>query len=448
MNRPLVPLGLAALAALGLAAAAGPAAAQAVATFDPSDAVAPISVVEGPGVKVGEGTVLHPIFGVETGFISNVFYEDQDPNPAGLLRLLAQMGSGSLPLSRLTSPGMLAYDQSGSGDQQTPAESAGDFQYRADLRLSYDLLLSTNNRTTEAGGLGAGGTVRGLVNPMRTWAFGFADEIRRLIRAANFETDADTNRIINDIKLRLFFQPPGRTLSGFLRYDNTIDYFERQRQRFANRIQHTFGLRAMWRIFPMTRIYADASIGVYGPLGAESTKASSFPLLTYAGVQTLLSLNTTVSVQAGYTNGFYSAGPSYSAPVLGAEVGYRYSPLGRATVMYQYTHQDSVNANFFRDHVIRFWLQQMYVPFALTLQPELHFRQYSGITAVDGGPVRNDIIFSMAAGVHYNFRNWIAGTLGYHLGVVQTNYRYMTDGLIDNPGYIRHELVAGVRVAM
>lgn len=441
MNRLLLSFGV-------LLAAAGPAAAQAVATFDPSDAVAPISVVEGPGVKVGEGTVLHPIFGVETGFISNVFYEDQAPNPAGLLRLLAQMGSGSLPLARLTSPGMLSYDQAGSGDEQTSGQSAGDFQYRADLRLSYDLLLSTNNRTTEAGGLGAGGTVRGLVNPLRTWSFGFAEEVRRLIRSANFETDADTNRIINDIKLRLFFQPQGRTLSGFLRYDNTIDYFERQRQRFSNRIQHTFGARVMWRVFPMTRIFVDGSIGVYGPLGADSTKVASFPLVTVAGIQTLLSLNTTVSAQAGYTNGFYSSGPSYSAPVIGTEVGYRYSPLGRFTVMYQYMHQDSVNSNYFRDHVLRFWLQQLYVPFALTLQPELHFRRYDGITLVDGGPTRSDILFSMAAGVHYNFRNWIAGTIGYNLGIVQTNYRYMTDGLIDNPSYIRHELVAGVRVAM
>jgi hypothetical protein len=356
------------------------------------------------------------------------------------------MGSGSLPLSRLTAPGLLEINQA--GDEQTSVQNAGDFQYRADLRLSYDLLLSTNSRTTEAGGLGAGGTVRGLVNPLRTWSFGFAEEVRRLIRTANFETDADTNRIINDIKLRLFFQPQGRSLSGFLRYDNTIDYFEREQQRFSNRIHHTFGVRAMWRLFPMTRIYVDASIGIFSPLGSDSQKVSSYPLTTIAGVQTLLSLNTTASLQAGYTNGFYSQGPSFSAPVVGAELGYRYSPLGRVTAMYQYMHQDSVNANFFRDHVIRFWLQQMYVPFAFTVQPELHFRNYQGVTLVAGAPTRNDIIFSMATGVHYNFRNWIAGTLGYNLGIVQTDYRYMTDGLIDNPSYMRHELIAGVRVAM
>lgn len=436
-------------ASLGvLLAMAAPASAQSVAGFDPSDAVAPISVVEGPGVKVGEGTVLHPVFGVETGFISNVFYEDgsEGPSGAGLLRLLAQMGSGSLPLSRLTSPSLLELDQA--GDEQTAVPSAGDFQYRADLRLSYDLMLSGDRTVTDTGGLGVGGTLRGLVNPLRTWSFGFAEEFRRLIRAANYETSVDTNRIINDLKLRLFFQPQGRTLGGYLRYDNTIDFFERDRQRFSNRIQHTFGTRVMWRLFPMTRIYADASIGVHGPLGSDSQKISSYPLLTVAGVQTLLSLNTTVSAHAGYTNGFYAAGPSFSAPVAGVELGYRYSPLGRVTAMYQYTHQDSVNANFFRDHVIRLWVQQMVVPFAITLQPELHLRRYQGITLVDGGPTRDDVIFSMAAGLHYNFRNWIAVTLGYNLGIVQTDYRYMTDGLVDDPSYIRHELLIGARVAM
>lgn len=443
MTYPHVTLGvLLVVAALGTT----PAAAQAVATFDPSDAVAPVSVVEGPGVKVGEGTVLHPVFGVETGVISNVFYEDQSINTAGLLRLLAQIGAGTLPLARLTSPGLLDVDQS--GDPQTSADSAGDFQYRADLRLSYDLLMSSDNTVTETGGLGVGASLRGLVNPYRTWSVGFADEFRRLIRAANFETSADTNRIINELKARVFFQPRGRTLSGFLRYDNVIDYFERDRQAFANRIQHTFGARVMWRLFPMTRLYVDGSIGLFGPLGSASTKVPSTPLYVAAGIQTLLSLNTTISAQAGYTNGFYSVGPSFSAPTFGVELGYRYSPLGRFTAMYQYTHQDSVNANYFRDHVLRFWLQQMYVPFAFTLQPELHFRRYEGITLVAGPPVRNDLIFSLSAGVHYNFRNWIAATAGYNLGIVESDYRYMTDGLVEDPSYIRHELLVGLRVAM
>lgn len=430
-----------------LLAAAAPAAAQAVASFDPSDAVAPISVVEGPGVKIGEGTVLHPIFGIETGFVSNVFHEEENTNSAGVLRVLGQIGTGSLPLSRLTSPAMVQSDETGSGDEQSSVNNAGDFQYRADLRLSYDLMLSGNNTVTETGGLGIGGTFRGLVNPLRTWSFGFAEEFHRMIRAANFETGADTNRIINDVKLRLFFQPQGRTISGYLRYDNTIDYFESDRQEFANRIHHTFGTRLMWRIFPMTRLFLDGSFGVFDGLG-DSEKVKSYPLTVTTGVQTLLSLNTTVSAHAGYTNGFYSDGPNFSSPTVGAEVGYRYSPLGRVILGYSYVHTDSVNANFFRDHVARLWIQQMFVPFSITLQPEVHFRRYEGITLVAGPPTRDDVIFSLQAGLHYNFRNWIAATLGYDGTIVETDYRYMTDGFVDDPSYIRHELMVGLRVAL
>ena len=63
----------------------------------PDGTVSPTSLVEGSGVKVGEGTVLHPIVGVETGVVSNVFYEDVNSNTNALLRLLVEVQSGSLP---------------------------------------------------------------------------------------------------------------------------------------------------------------------------------------------------------------------------------------------------------------------------------------------------------------------------------------------------------------
>ncbi len=65
------------------------------ASFDSAVAVQPITSVEGHGVKVGEGTVLHPSFGVETGYISNVFYSN-NPQGAGVLRLMAQVAMASL----------------------------------------------------------------------------------------------------------------------------------------------------------------------------------------------------------------------------------------------------------------------------------------------------------------------------------------------------------------
>jgi hypothetical protein len=60
---------------------------------------------------------------------------------------------------------------------------------------------------------------------------------------------------------------------------------------------------------------------------------------------------------------------------------------------------------------------------------------------------RDDTILGATLGMRYNFRDWIAGTLDYHLEDVQTDFRYMTDGLILNPSYVRHELMLGVRAA-
>lgn len=432
----LLPILTSLVALSGVASADGD---LSVSAFDPQDATAPTAGVEGDGIKVGEGTVVHPVVGLSTGVVSNVFYEDTSANAAGILRFLAQVGAGSLSSARLTPTNAGAGGESG-GEQ-------GDFQYRASLRLTYDQMLSNNGTVTATGGLGVGATIRGLVNPMGSWSFGFDENFTRLIRAANFETDADTNRDINNLALNLIYHPSSRSIGGYLYYTNTIDVFERSGQDFADRIQHRFGLHPMWRLLPQTVVFSDVSLGVYGGLGS-STKASSYPLVAQAGIATLFTPKSSINLHAGYTNGFYSAGPSYSSVTAGAQFAYRYSPLGRAALTYDLAYEDSVNANYYRDHVLRLWLQQDFIPFALVVQPEVHFRQYAGITAVAGPPSRNDVILSLVAGLHYNFRNSLSMGIDYRFSAVQTDYRYMTDGAVDDPSFVRHQLLLGVRWAL
>src|SRR5262245_42696494 len=76
-----LPLGIGAAVVL-LAATTAPAAAQ--------DAV-----VEGPGYEISEGTVLHPTVSVETGYISNVFYEDVTPVASAVVRLIGAFSIAS-----------------------------------------------------------------------------------------------------------------------------------------------------------------------------------------------------------------------------------------------------------------------------------------------------------------------------------------------------------------
>ncbi len=189
-----------------------------ITSFDPENAVAPETSIEGPGIKVGEGTVLHPVFGMETGVVSNVFYTETDSAAAGMLRLLAQIGAGSLSSARLAPT---------EGDENGAGAREGDFAYKASLRASYDLMLSGNEAIRSTGGLGVGALLRGMVNPNGSWSFGFDEQFDRLIRAANFETDANTNRDINNLQLKLIYHPVDHTVGGYIYYSNTVDVFER-----------------------------------------------------------------------------------------------------------------------------------------------------------------------------------------------------------------------------
>lgn len=442
MTRLIAALGL--LLALGGRSAAQTADDLTISEFDPGFAVRPTSSIEGPGIKIGQGTVLHPVFGLETGVVSNVFYEDTDERAAGILRILAQIGTASLSTKRL-SPAASSIE-----DDEESAPDLGSFQYRANVRLAYDLMLSGNDTVSDTGGLGVGALFKGMVNPMGPWSFGFDENFTRLIRSANFETEANTNRDINLLRLFLLWHPQDRSIAGYLYYNNTIDVFERSEQSFADRWSHRIGIHPMWRWLPQTTVFADISQSVSTGLGSDAdAKVTSYPLTAKVGISTLLSLKTTLNVAAGYTNGFYEAGPSFSAPTFEAMLGYRYSPLGRLVLSYEYQHVDSINANFFRDHVAALRLAQGAGPVVLMVQPEVHFRTYRGISLVMGPPERDDVIFAVVGGVHYNFRDWMMATLDYRFTTVETDYRYMLDGSTqDDPGYARHELLAGFRVAM
>ena len=408
-----------------------------ISSFDPEDAVAPVSSIEGHGIKIGEGTVLHPTVGLETGIVSNVFYTASDPVAAGVLRLLVQVGTASFSGERMQAP-----DTGGGG-----ATSTGSFTYSASVRASYDQMLSGSETVRSTGGLGLGALFKSTVNPAGKVSLGIDENFVRLIRAANFETDADTNRDINLLGLNVNFRPDS-AFGGFAYYRNVIDVFEKSSQRFADRMENTVGIHPTWHWLPNTQVYLDLSQGIYTGIGGSSKKVSSYPFEGVAGIATLLTLRTTLNVNAGYTFGNYSTGASYSGFVASAQFGYRYSPLGRVLAAYDLIYSDSINANYYRDHVARLWLQQLYNPLTFMIQPELHFREYQGITLVNGPPTRNDTILSVIAGVHYNFRTWMVATLDYHYSQVITDYRYLSSTMSIDPSFARHELLLGVRVAL
>jgi len=442
-----------ALVDLSTVAPPGTAGSLSISSFDPTDATSPISVVEGKGWKVGEGTVIHPTFGVSTGFDSNVFYENSNTQAAGVMRLIGQVAAGSLSIQRLH-PGEdpMAGGMGDAKPDRAVDQDEGMFQYWASARLTYDQMLSGNDTVNQTGGLGAGILLRGLINPQGNWSGGLDENFARMIRAASFETSQNMNRDVNTARVALYYHPHEHSLGGYLYYHNTIDVIENNANMYPDRMFHRFGVHPEWVLLPVTKLYGDLSIGAVTGIGnsaPSAMKPTAYPLLARIGIATLLNLRTTVNVAAGYTNGFYSAGPSYSAASVDSMIAFRYSALGRVGAGYSLDYEDSLNANYYRDHVIRGFISQDFAPFVALVSPELHFRQYQGLYVAGNSPVRDDTIVAVVAGIHYVYRDWLAAVLDYRFSTVDTAFRY-TDamGQVINPSYTRHELLLGIRLAI
>jgi hypothetical protein len=426
------PFAIALLGAVFLGLSAGPARAQ----------DGPVGeVVEGAGIKVSEGTVIHPVLGVETGFISNVFYEESSPKFSGLLRIIGELAMGSLPEERMGP----------APEEPVRVRNYGDFAFRAELRARYEEYLSPEVDVRAQRDVALGALAQGIVFPRRTWQFGFTEEFRRETRPVNFESSEDTDRDINQVTLTLRFKPQGRRLSSELRYANIVDYFESDRQQFANRLMHKVGLNVGWQWLPMTRIFGDASLGFFGGFGSTSTRPSSMPLRIVAGVATALTVKTQVRGQIGFGKGFYETGPDFTNVTGQLQLGYRYSPHARLAAFYEYDFHDSINANFYRDHGTGLKIEQQIERFSFSAGGELRFRTYRGVIMEASGttPDRSDLIVDIPLTAAYNFRNWIAATLEYRFTTDQTDFRYIPEmgGPPDDPSFTRHILMAGVRAA-
>ena len=185
---------------------------------------------------------------------------------------------------------------------------------------------------------------------------------------------------------------------------------------------------------------SNASVG-------SAQKSSSIPVTANLGIATALTIDTSLGAQAGYAGGFYNSGPGYQSVIGGAYFEYRYSPLSKLRLMYNYSYADSINANFYHEHAFLAWLEQKVTPVALYVSPQLRLRTYEGVTGEMANPNRSDLIFAVAVGARYQFRNWISASAEYRFTDDSTDYRYTTGTMAPDPSYLRHEAFLGVRVA-
>lgn len=396
--------------------------------LDPVRVISPLTLVQGDGVKIGEGTAFYPQVGLESGYESNTFYQANNPTGAGVLRLLVEAGIGSLSKSRL-------------GPQ-----TQGEFIFEANAYAAYDQYISNNGNVTDQSGLGLGFHGNAVVHPEGTVSLTANDGYDRILRPTNYESNVNATRDINTAFLRLDIHPAERRLSGAISYSNTVDIFENQ-PTYPDRLLNTLTGSLAYQLFPLTQLRLAVSESYNTGIG-NSAKVTSYPLLVRATLATALTVNTSLAADAGYAQGFYTAGPDYQSFDGGVYFEYRYNDLSALRLRYSYLHNDSINANFYRDHAFQGWLEHKVERFGVFLSPELRFREYQGINPPLMGPaVRDDVIIAAAVGVRYQFRNWVNASIQYRVVDDSTDYRYTAGTMMLDPSYLRHEVYAGVRLA-
>ena len=410
------------------------------------------ALVEGPGVALGEGAVFHPSVSVETGVVSNVFYEDgdratNDPVASAIARVVAGFSIAS-QTHKLEEEETPAVETEGEEPEEPPPPAKVDFRFGGQAILNG--YLSSNDRVQDQTDVGVGlnGDVTFL--PQGDFAVRLSDEFIRDARPHNFESTGNLNRDYNHFMAGGMLQPQGRTISVGARYENTIDRFESNDAAFANRLQHLIGLRGEWRLYPYTKFFADASYGFFDTLGSEGDmfKSASNPLRLQVGVGTALTEVTTLRAYVGYANGFYDTGTNFSNAIGGAEFGYRYTQYGRIRLVADYNFRDSLQANFYRDYSFLAFLDQQFGLFVFSADGGVRLRKYEGIPmAIGGSDSRDDVLLSGAARLAYLLRDWLAITARFEVTVDKTDYTYTAGGITDSPEFTRYEAYLGVSAA-
>lgn len=405
-------------------------------------------VVEGRGYPVGEGTVVHPVLGAELGVINNVFYEESESSPytSGIFRLVAEAALASKEIEPEPEIDPLLDPEA----EPAAEPAAPKMEYRAGGRIDYSEYLAPADYVRAQRTIGA--NLRGdlVLAPQGTFAFEAHEHFVRDTRPTNFESVGDNNRVANNLSLAVRFQPGGRQIKASLGWDNQIDYFDSTPH--AGRMINSLRAHGDWHWLPFTRLYADFNWGFVGGFAAEQLagmdyKRSAMPIRGGVGIATAITEVFTVKAHLGWAYASYSGGSGYNRPVLGAELGFRYSPLGRVVIAYDWDHRDSINADFYQDHALTARVDHAFGPKIIANATwDLRLRSYSGISPAIGPPTRSDILMTVGAGATYVLKDWLGIVANYRTEVDKTDY--MVTSVPDDPSYTRHEITAGVRAAL
>ena len=413
-----------------------------------------ITYKEGPGLKIGNGLVLHPGFAMEMRYDSNVLFADRARRDAPYLRLIGHVHLATLSPQRLSDPG-----------GQNPA-----FQrvvFRLQIAAGYREYLSdddaiTNQRAIE---LDAGTELR--INASRHFAIIISDDFARQVTAQNAQVlpgeaapttssriSRDINRLVGKVKLA----PGGGLLTFDVGYALNADIFEEESFSVVNRLAHEILFDARWRLLPKTAAFLEVRQQFYDYYNAPANSPlyiNSTPFRVFAGLSGLITPRLSALLKVGYGNGLYDAGKSFNSVLGLARFEYFLGPMAKIWVGYERSFMDSIFGNYNADHHAFIGFDQSILSrFVLHLGGGYRFRSYQNTAAfltTSAGPGPGSLDVHLLEGnvtFDWQVQDWVYLGIGYDLQVQE--YETLPVGeqrLIGLVDYVRHQMYGRVGIS-
>jgi hypothetical protein len=389
------------------------------------------------GTQLTDSLLLHAGVGAETGYDSNVFYANTNPQASPILRVL--------PYLELTNA-----SRAGVAPDATYFDLSTALVYREYLSTDPSIRQERAFMPTAAGTL--------ELNANQQLSVGFGESFSR-VEDPPYASQIPSqglgliDRDTNQFQAHLRWAPGGGRLQSTVSYVNTIDIFENDNLSAANSMTHQGALDVAWRWLPKTAIFASLQQGYVSYFNPG--KSSSYPLHALLGLRGLITERVQATVAAGYANGFYSvvAGPSGLRGNLTATADVVFRPTVLTTIGGGYRHdfQNAVLGNFYYlDAVYLNVGQSIAGRFGLGGSARYESRSYSGIPvtpAVPGGATRHDDYWQVGANLDYHFHSWSYAGLAYSLMANLSDWVQTNANNPPTPQYVKQLFFARVGVS-
>ncbi len=404
---------------------------------------------QGPGFRLGN-LELHPGLGVEAGYDTNLFYEDNDgptePVGSAIFRITPHLFISTLTQQRQSE-----------GEGQQDEAQARMIQFSAGVSGEVYIFLADEGRNNVA----LNGDLDLNINPKGRFGFRLFDNLSRTVRPFTGRPNADAlinNGLVNNTAgVQLFGRSRGGALQSSLGYAFRLQYFEAPELRYANQFGHQISADTHFRFLPSTSLFWDGNLELTdyynNPTGEAVSLANNWRLRTRVGINGAVTPKLSLTLAVGYGATF----------VQDAAFSDFESVIAHASMKYRFTPTTSLGLGFERENVgsivgLSRVQNRGFLTFQWLLARSFLFGINASVAYVDFGQVldgmgvslgeRTDVMVSASLFGEYRFTDYLALNLSLSYLGDYTDFEYPAAGspAPDPAGFNKFEAWLGLRV--